>query len=183
VVQAKRPPRVKTRHADRPSAGNLARSRLTLVGAVLMSAVILVAWFPARALVNQRSSLSGATNQLYRMHQEDVALSQEKKNLSDLTEIARIAREEYQLVSPGQQAFEVLPPSGAATGGTSYAGDPGSNPPVAPSAASELPPGGVSTMTTPTSGLSRHLSAPTSQGTGNSGGVLQRMLHALEFWR
>ena len=34
-------------------------------------------------------------------------MAQEKKNLSDSSEIGRIAREQYQLVSPGQQAYEV----------------------------------------------------------------------------
>ena len=52
-------------------------------------------------------------------------MAQEKKNLSDAGEIGRIAREQYQLVSPGQQAYEVLPPSGATAAGTPYAGDPG----------------------------------------------------------
>ncbi len=49
-----------------------------------------------------------------RLHSQDAALAQEKKNLSDAGEIGRIAREQYQLVSPGQQAYEVLPPTGSA---------------------------------------------------------------------
>ena len=51
-------------------------------------------------------------------------------------------------MSPGQQAYEVLPPSGATAAGTPYAGDPGSVGPVTPSATPELPPGGVATTTT-----------------------------------
>ena len=87
--------------------------------------------------------------ELNALHAQDAALAQENKNLSDAGEIGRIAREQYQLVSPGQQAYEVLPPSGATATGTPYAGDPGSDGPVTPSATPELPPGGVTTTTTP----------------------------------
>jgi hypothetical protein len=106
-------------------------------------------------------------------------LAQEKKNLSDNGEIGRIARQQYQLVNPGQQAYEVLPPSGAAAAGTPYAGDPGSAAPATPSATPELPPGSVTTTTTP-AGRAAH--GATSDQAPDSG-LLSRMLHALEFWR
>jgi cell division protein FtsB len=154
----------------------VARSRFMLIGAVIVSGVILVAWFPGRSLIHQRSTLAGATAQLSQLHQQDAALTQEEKKLSDSSEIARIAREQYQLVSPGQQAFEVLPPSGSAASGTPYAGDPGSKAPVAPSAASELPPGGLAATTVPTRTSTVH-ARPSAEG------ALQRMLNTLEFWR
>ena len=153
--------------------------RLLLIGAAVLAAAILAAWFPGSALYHQRASLAAATAQLSQLHQQDVALDQERKNLSSAAEIARIAREQYQLVSPGQQAYEVLPPSGSASTATPYAGDPGSATPTAPSAASVLPAGGVTSTTLPGAhtSSSAHHSAPTSEGT------LGRMLHALEFWR
>ena len=155
------------------------RSRFLFAGALAFSAVVLLAWFPASSLLHQRSDLAGTSGQLAALHKQDAALAQEKKNLSDAGEIGRIAREQYQLVDPGQQAYEVLPPSGAAAAGTTYAGDPGSTGPATPSAAPELPPGGVTTTTTP-SGHVRHATttAPTT-----SSGLLGRMLHSLEFWR
>ena len=164
----------------RPGAelGSLGRSRLILLGAVVASAVILFAWFPFSSLLHQRATLSGAAAQLSSLHRQDVALAQEKKNLSDADEIGRIAREQYQLVSPGQQAYEVLPPAGSSAAGVPYAGDPGSTPPVAPSAASELPPAGVTT-TTPPSNSTKGGKA----GQQPASGMLDRMLHALEFWR
>ena len=117
----------------------------------MASAIVLFAWFPAGSLLSQRSNLHGTEAELNALHAQDAALAQEKKNLSDAGEIGRIAREQYQLVSPGQQAYEVLPPSGATAAGTPYAGDPGSDGPVTPSATPELPPGGVTTTTTTTS--------------------------------
>ena len=128
--------------------GPAGRARLAFLGAIVASAVVLFAWFPAGSLLSQRTDLHGTQAELNALHAQDSALAQESKNLSDPGEIGRIARQQYQLVSPGQQSYEVLPPSGATTGGTPYAGDPGSDDPVTPSATSELPPGGVTTTTT-----------------------------------
>jgi hypothetical protein len=153
-----------------------------LIGGAILSAVILGAWFPASALYHQHSSLASANVQLNQLHKEDSALAQERKNLSDSTEITRIARQQDQLVSPGQRAFEVLPQSGAASAGAPYAGDPGSNAPVAPSAAAVLPPGAVSGATTVQRATNSH-GHSTNHRAATPQGVLQRMLHALEFWR
>ena len=155
-----------------------------LVGAVVVAAVVLFAWFPAGSLLNQHSSLADTQALLAALKKQDAALAQEKKNLSDSGEIGRIARAQYQLVSPGQQAYETLPPSGAAAAGTPYAGDPGSRGPVAPSATPELPPGGVTTTTLAPASTGQTASpggAPT--GTPSGSGLASRMLHALEFWR
>jgi cell division protein FtsB len=165
----------------RPTRAKPARSvrsrRLLLGGSVLFSAVVLFAWFPASSLLSAHSNLKATQAQLASLHAQDAALAQEQKNLTDTNEIERIAREQYQLVSPSQQAYEVLPPAGSTSAGTPYAGDPGSDGPSAPSAASELPPGGVTT-TLPASqerAVPHHAAAPS--------GLLARMLHTLEFWR
>ena len=82
-------------------------------------------------------------------------MAQARKDLSSSAEIARIAREQYQLVNPGQQAYEVLPPTRASKAGTTYAGDPALKGPVAPSSASVLPPGSETGTTQSTAGA-RH---------------------------
>lgn len=188
MAGAKRRPRRKPKAKAGPRSrrtgglGSVGRSRLALLGAVVVSAVVLFAWFPAGSLLSQRSNLADTEAQLSTLHKQDVALAQEKKNLSDSSEIGRIAREQYQLVSPGQQAYEVLPPTGAAAGGTPYAGDPGSDGPVAPSAAAELPPGGVTTTTTPSTAATAPRHAASAR-TSSDSGLVARMLHSLEFWR
>jgi hypothetical protein len=150
-----------------------------LLGAVVASAVILAAWFPLSSLLHQGATLSGGEGELATLHKEDAALAHEKKSLSNTAEIERIAREQYQLVNPGQQAYEVLPPAGRSAPGTPYAGDPGLKGPVAPSAAAELPPGSTTATTSP---------PPSSQdgrrtSGSSSSGIVERMLHDLEFWR
>jgi cell division protein FtsB len=152
------------RHHER----SVRRSRLFLLGGVVVSAAVLGAWFPASALYRQHASLHASSAQLQLLHKEDAALAQEKKNLSGSAEIDRIAREQYQLVGPGQTAYQVLPPANGTTSAP-YAGDPGLSGPTAPSGDSELPPGTVSG--------SSHASQPATAG------LLQRMVHALEFWR
>ncbi len=184
-------PRQRRRSAKALGAkeGTLGRARLAFAGAMVVSAIILFAWFPAGSLLSQRTNLHGTEAELHTLHAQDSALAQENKNLSDGGEIGRIAREQYQLVSPGQQAYEVLPPSGSTTSGVPYAGDPGSVGPVTPSATPELPPGGVTTTTTTTPGATTaaaHQHASDAHGSSpstSSGGFVSRMVHSLEFWR
>jgi cell division protein FtsB len=178
-VAAPKKGRSRQRRAETGADSTTGRSRLLFVGAFLFSAVVLLAWFPATSLLSQQSDLASTSGQLSALHKQDAALAQEKKNLSDAGEIGRIAREQYQLVEPGQRAYEVLPPSGAAAAGTPYAGDPGSTGPATPSATPELPPGGLTTTTTPT-GRTGHATTTTPS---SSSGLLGRMLHSLEFWR
>lgn len=177
TADTRRPQRRRAQAEATKTAGR--RSRLWFLAALAASAVVLVAWFPASALLAQRSDLSNTQGQLAALHKQDAALAQEKKNLSDSGEIGRIARQQYQLVNPGQQAYEVLPPSGAAAAGTPYAGDPGSSGPTAPSATPELPPAGVTTTTTPAE-KAGHSASPAQ---APQSGLLSRMLHSLEFWR
>jgi cell division protein FtsB len=190
MARAKRKASRRSRSTKPPAAkAFIGRARLAFLGAVVASAVILFAWFPAGSLLSQRSSLHSTEAQLHALHSQDAALAQENKNLSDGGEIGRIAREQYQLVSPGQQAYEVLPPSGATAAGTPYAGDPGSVGPVTPSATPELPPGGVTTTTTTEPGAIPAASHQQSETTHRdatptpSGGFVSRVVHSLEFWR
>lgn len=124
------------RQAARRQAVRRRRERVLLIGSVVLSGLLLAAWFPASALYHQHQQLASTTASLAAVRSEDAALRTEEHRLGSSSEVKRIAREQYQLVEPGQQAYEVLPPSGGA-----YAGDPGLQGPVRPSAASELPPG------------------------------------------
>ncbi len=147
---------------ERRRKAHVRRSRLVLAGSALLAAVILVAWFPASQLYRQRQTLATATAQLNQLRQQDAALAKERVDLDSSGELSRLAREQYQLVTPGQQAFAVLPPNGSSVNSstTPYPGDPGLIAPVSPSGASELPPGTVSSSSTssssPTTTPKRH---------------------------
>ena len=188
MFRAERPAAEKLSRAARRRSREARRRRFLLVGGALLSLAILGAWFPANALYHQHSSLASAEAQLNVLHQQDAALAQERKNLNDASEISRIAREQYQLVSPGQQAFEVLPKAGSSDADAPYSGDPGLSTLVAPSSASVLPPGAGTTTTQPakaTGALAPRQASNASKASpaAPSGGVVGRMLDSLEFWR
>ncbi|MGH9089797.1 MAG: septum formation initiator family protein [Acidimicrobiales bacterium] len=210
-VYRTRPPGGPTQsRAARRRAARRRRDRLLLAGSVVVSALVVAAWFPASALYHQHQELAGTTAQLAKVRAEDAALHGEEHRLGNPSEVARIAREQYQFVDPGQQAYEVLPASGGAGG--SYEGDPGLQAPVLPSGKSELPPGADgsatasgghgsgSAATTGTNGGrggtdstgaaaaagsgGGRASAPSS-GSGGSGStsLVGRIAQTLEFWR
>ena len=62
-----------------PLAGSVGRARLAFLGAIVASAIVLFAWFPAGSLLSQRSNLSGTEAELGALHQQDAALAQEKQ--------------------------------------------------------------------------------------------------------
>jgi cell division protein FtsL len=169
-----------------------------LAGAASVSALVLAAWFPASALYHQHQQLTAGTEQLTQVRREDRALQKEQQQLGSSAEVAKIAQGQYQLIRPGQQAYEVLPPNGSGTS-ASFAGDPGLQSPVAPSGSSELTSGTLdgSTPATPAgsvtggggAGASNASAAPGSSASAagrgrhaSSPGVLSRILQTLEFW-
>jgi cell division protein FtsB len=165
------------------------RNRLLLAVAAVVSVAIVAAWFPASDLYHQHEQLAASTAQLTELRQQDKALDQEGKSLTSPAEIARIARQEYDLVKPGQQAYEVLPPSDGSGSNAPDAGDPGLSGPVTPSGESELPDGadhgssvaGATGATGTTGGGSAKDPATKSETTSSSVG--SRILQTLEFWR
>jgi cell division protein FtsB len=184
VSPGRRPPLSKLTRVSRRRSREARRRRFLLVGGALLSLIILGAWFPANALYHQHTNLASTESQLNTLHQQDAALAQEQKNLGNAAEIARIAREQYQLVNAGQQAFEVLPATGSTHASAPYSGDPARRGPVNPSSASELPPGSTTTTTQPpvNSVTAAHTPSKATSPTP-SRGVVGRMLDALEFWR
>jgi cell division protein FtsB len=170
--------------SERRAAVARRRSLVALGASVAAAVVILVAWFPAGALIDQHRTLASASTTLVQLQAEDRALTAESKNLSNPSEIARIARQQYQLVVPGEQAFQVLPPSGSAGGAADpYSGDPGLSAPVSPSAEPELPPGSVPAH--PAGATSKAKTSTHGQSALAAGppGLFTRVLHTLEFWR
>jgi cell division protein FtsB len=164
------------------------RSRFFLGASVVLSALVLAAWFPAGALLHQRQSLASASDQLHQLRQQDAALALEGKALSSPNEVARIARSQYQLVGPGERPYAVLPPNNTSAAGAPTPGDPGLDGPVAPSAAGELPPGAAARgpAATPGAGAAAPAGSTTTTApartTAPPVGFWSRVLHSLEFW-
>jgi hypothetical protein len=132
-----------------------------------VSALTAVAlWFPFSTLLHQGSELSAVQSQISLLHSQQSALKSQERALKSKSAEARLARQEYQLVEPGQSLIQILPSN--AKGGTA-SGDPGLSSPVSPLNASSL---------VPSSGT-----ANTVVTKAHSGGFWSRVLRTLEFWR
>lgn len=81
-----------------------------VVVTIVFVGVLFAGVFPTRTYLAQRASTNRAEEQLRVLgHQNDV-LSARAKQLHSDAEIERLARERYNLVRPGEEAYAVLPP-------------------------------------------------------------------------
>ena len=114
-----------------------------ILGGAATAAVILTAWLPVGALIAQHSALSAASSRLSQLSAEGVALTAEEARLQTPAVIDQLAREQYQLVEPGQRLVQVLTPSFRPTSqradGGPFPGDPGYAPVVDPADATSGP--------------------------------------------
>jgi cell division protein FtsB len=85
---------------------------------VVLIGVLFVAVFPTRTWWTQRSETVGAVEQLQVLEQENQRLEQRVHALQSDDEIERLAREQYNLVRPGEEAYALLPAPNSTTATT-----------------------------------------------------------------
>ena len=76
---------------------------------VVLIGVLFVAVFPTRTWWAQRAEMKGATEQLQVLDEQNTLLAARVDALQSDDEIERLAREQYNLVFPGEEAYAVLP--------------------------------------------------------------------------
>lgn len=81
---------------------------LAVVGTVI-AGMLFLAVFPARTYLQQRRSLSASHARLHVLAAQNAALDKEIKKLHTDAEIERLARQQYNLVRPGEEAYAILP--------------------------------------------------------------------------
>ena len=81
-----------------------------LLGSVVLVGVLFIGVFPTRTYLAQRASISRAEEQLAVLGEQNAALEARARELQRDAEIERLAREQYNLVKPGEEAYAVLPP-------------------------------------------------------------------------
>ena len=91
------------------------RRAAAVVVSILVVGVLFALVFPTRTYLAQRASISRAEKQLQVLGQQNAELEQRAKQLQSDAEIERLARERYNLVKPGEEAYAVLPPPQQAT--------------------------------------------------------------------
>jgi cell division protein FtsB len=88
----------------------LRRALWPLLASVVFVGVLFAGVFPTRTYLAQRASISHAEKQLSVLGQQNGELRQRANELQTDAEIERLAREQYNLVKPGEDAFAILPP-------------------------------------------------------------------------
>ena len=79
------------------------------VVSVAFVVVLFAAVFPTRTYLAQRASIARAEEQLEVLEAQNRALEERQAELNDDAEIERLAREQYNLVRPGEEAYALLP--------------------------------------------------------------------------
>jgi cell division protein FtsB len=79
------------------------------VGGAALCAVLAFAVFPTSTFLDQRADTSEAEERLAVLRTQNDAYEARIERLQTVEEIERLAREQYNLVFPGEEAYAVLP--------------------------------------------------------------------------
>lgn len=92
------------------------RSRVvTLLIALVGLTVYLLAVFPTRSYLLQRSQVRNTISQVKAVENSNNALQGQINSMNSPSEIESVARSQYGLIKPGEKAFVVLPPNSPTT--------------------------------------------------------------------
>lgn len=78
---------------------------------VAFVALLFLAVFPTRTYLAQRRDLAATERRVAVLSGENKELAERVERLNTDAEIERLAREQYNLVRPGEEAYAILPPA------------------------------------------------------------------------
>jgi cell division protein FtsB len=87
-----------------------------VLGLLVFVVLLFVFVFPTRTYLGQRNETKVVEERLELLREENRRLADETDRLMTDEEIERIAREEYNLVRPGETPYAVVPEDSAAEG-------------------------------------------------------------------
>src|SRR4051812_12469002 len=82
---------------------------MPLIAGLVFVGLLFLAVFPTRTYLAQRRDRAAAEAQLQLLSRQNRALEQRARLLHTDAEIERLAREQYNLVLPGEEAYAILP--------------------------------------------------------------------------
>jgi len=85
------------------------RAAWSLVVSVVLVGMLFLFVFPTRTYLGQRRGLDSARTRVEVLSEKNQELAARVKRLNTDAEIERIAREQYNLVRPGEEAYAILP--------------------------------------------------------------------------
>jgi cell division protein FtsB len=80
-----------------------------LVGGVFLVAFLVAGVFPTRTYLHQRDAIAAEEDKVAVLSTENQKLAAKVERLHTDAEIERLAREQYNLVRPGEEAYAILP--------------------------------------------------------------------------
>jgi cell division protein FtsB len=86
-----------------------------LVGALVLGGILFLFVLPGRTWLGQERSTATAQRQLIALTQENATLRREAAQLQSPAYIEQLARQDYDMVLPGQQLYSILPPTPTTT--------------------------------------------------------------------
>jgi cell division protein FtsB len=86
------------------------RALWPVAAVVTLLAVLLIGVYPTRTYLAQQDSLRQTEEQLDVLREENSRLEDRVAALNTEAEIERLAREQYNLVRPGEESYALLPP-------------------------------------------------------------------------
>ena len=89
---------------------NLRRAFWPILVSVVLVGILFAGVFPTRTYLAQRSATARAEEKLDVLGEQNAELERRARELQRDSEIERLAREQYNLVKPGEEAYAVLPP-------------------------------------------------------------------------
>ena len=85
------------------------RAAWPLMVSLAVVGILFLAVFPTRTYVGQRGDLDATADRVEVLRRENDRLAQRVGKLNTDEEIERLAREQYSLVRPGEEAYAILP--------------------------------------------------------------------------
>lgn len=82
-----------------------------VLASVVVVTVLLVGVMPTRTYLQQRGQLAAAEERVEVLAEQNEVLEDRIEKLQTDEEIERLAREQYNLVKPGEEAYAILPPA------------------------------------------------------------------------
>ncbi len=80
-----------------------------VIGAAALVVFLVAGVFPTRTYLHQRDELASAADKVQVLSAENAKLASRVADLHEDTEVERLAREQYNLVRPGEEAYAILP--------------------------------------------------------------------------
>jgi cell division protein FtsB len=96
---------------------------IVLVATLSVAVLAGLAVLPARTWLTQREAMSDARTELATLEAELATLEAELELLQTDAEIERLAREDFDLVYPGDESYRIVPPDGDRSEGSEEGGD------------------------------------------------------------